>query len=211
MPGDYRYARGWLWLAGHRIIKLHLQHQGTPCLIDGFSQLMIRQPSPSNGSRIKSLIDTCTYPRAGLLSPIVLSLHAPLFSLLGTSVYPHPVPVPSPSVGEELQRLLEGQDIGGQTTWIRTVATFSVSRTLLFNSLANFLYVPQDAHSKDHCDDFITFNPPERPRIGLLLASPGEFHEGNHVEGDLEKVLETIKGTWILRPDVSGLSNLHNL
>ena len=65
----------------------------------------------------------------------MLSLHALLFFILGTSVFAHPVPdlsrSVSHSVGQELQELLEKEQFGGKTTWVRTIPIVAVSRTLL--------------------------------------------------------------------------------
>ncbi|KAF8701188.1 hypothetical protein AX14_000533 [Amanita brunnescens Koide BX004] len=115
----------------------------------------------------------------------MLSLHALLFFILGSSVFAHPVRDPSPDpdpseVGQRLQTLLKGQGLGGKTTWIRKVS---------------------DKYSKDRRDDVITFDPPKLPQIGTLREKPGEFSKGDYVQGDLKQVLNQIKGTWTLRPD----------
>ena len=57
-------------------------------------------------------------------------------------------------------------------------------------------------------NDVITFDPPKLPRIGTLLGEPGKFSEGKDITGDLSNILKQIKGSWTLRPDVSGLANL---
>ena len=63
--------------------------------------------------------------------------------------------------------------------------------------------MPQDKE----CNDVITFDLPNLPRIGTLRGEPGEISEGKNVEGsDLNEVSMQIEGSWILRPDVSGLS-----
>ncbi|KAF8702340.1 hypothetical protein AX14_014429 [Amanita brunnescens Koide BX004] len=111
---------------------------------------------------------------------MLLSLHALLFFILGTSVFVHPAAVPSPSVGVRLQTLLKGQDFACQSTWIRTMPT----------------------ESDKECNDVITFDLPNAPRIGTLLKKPGEISESEDVEGnDLNEVLKKIEGSWILRPD----------
>jgi hypothetical protein len=104
---------------------------------------MIEEPLPSNGSRIITLT-YLLYPRAGLLSLIMLSLYALLFFALGSSVVAlpvaHPIAVTHPTAVThpiaELQRLLEDQGCAGPTAWFQIESGFKkpVSGTKLLIS-----------------------------------------------------------------------------
>ena len=44
--------------------------------------------------------------------------------------------------------------------------------------------------------------------MGSLLKG-GQFTEDKYIKGDLNKILQVIKGTWGLMPNVGSLSNLY--
>jgi hypothetical protein len=70
--------------------------------------------------------------------------------------------------------------------------------------------VLQDQYSVEHRKDVIAFDP-NKPLKLYALTENGEANEVHDIDGDQTQVLESIKGTWRLMPDVSGLSKLYNL
>ncbi|KAF8701482.1 hypothetical protein AX14_000427 [Amanita brunnescens Koide BX004] len=108
----------------------------------------------------------------------MLSLHALLFFLLGTSIVAHPLP--SSNV---ILPLLHSNYFARPSTWYREVD-------------------PSDQYSVEHRKDVIAFDP-NKPLKLYALTENGEANEVHDIDGDQTQVLESIKGTWRLMPDIS--------